>query len=163
MSLLPGAELDPHGVEPLGVSEPPARPGSPNALPHRVYTSRHWLFEEQPEKRLAVLSRTPAVWSSLAELRAENETILGLLRDDQRGCGLLVDMREAPIRNDPEFEDAMAELRQRLTSHFERTSILLESEIGELQVTRLERDERRPTTVTTRSESTALKFLLGGK
>jgi sulfite reductase alpha subunit-like flavoprotein len=158
------AVMDPQLVESCSPEpEPPVRASSPNALPRRLYTSRHWLLEEQPEKRLAVLSRTPAPWRSLAELRAENETILGLLREDQRGAGLLVDMREAPIRNDPEFEGAMAELRQRLTSHFERTSILLESALGELQVTRLERDECRPTTVTTRSESTALKFLLGGK
>jgi hypothetical protein len=57
----------------------------------------------------------------------------------------------------------MAELRRRLTSHFERTSILLESPLGERQVTRLERDEHRTSTVTTHSESTALEFLSGGK
>ncbi len=129
----------------------------------RLYTSRHWLFEEQPAQNLLVLQRTPAAWPSLARLRDENEALLGLLRTEQRSHGLLVDMRQAPIRNDADFEDAMAELRSKLTTHFQRVSILLESNLGELQVTRIERDERRQTTITTRSESAALKFLSGGK
>jgi hypothetical protein len=57
----------------------------------------------------------------------------------------------------------MADLRNQLTTHFQRVSILLESNLGELQVTRIERDERRQATITTRSESAALKFLAGGK
>jgi cytochrome b involved in lipid metabolism len=156
------AELGPQlAALPVHASKARARPAG--SVPRRLYTSRHWLFDELPERRLSILQRTPAAWESLAALRAENETILGLLRDDQRAGGLLVDMRQAPIRNDPAFEDAMAELRLGLTSHFERTSILLESALGELQVTRLERDEHRTATVTTRSESTALNFLSGNK
>ena len=46
-------------------------------------------------------------------------------------------------------------------SMIERTAVLLESSIGELQVTRLERDERRDV-IATRSESTAFKFAQGG-
>jgi cytochrome b involved in lipid metabolism len=155
-------ELAPH-LTTLPMHAPKARARPPGAVPRRLYTSRHWLFDELPERRISILQRTPAAWESLAALREENETILGLLRDDQHASGLLVDMRQAPIRNDPAFEDAMAELRLGLTSHFERTSILLESALGELQVTRLERDEHRTSTVTTRSESTALNFLSGSK
>ena len=54
----------------------------------------------------------------------------------------------------------MAKLRHELTSHFRRTAILLESNVGELQVTRIERDERRRA-IATRSESTAFKFAQG--
>lgn len=56
----------------------------------------------------------------------------------------------------------MARLREGLTGHFERTAVLLETNLGELQVTRIERDERR-NTFTTCSESAALKFLSGGR
>jgi hypothetical protein len=136
---------------------------SPPVVPRRIYTSRHWLFEEKPEQKLLVLQRTPVAWPSLTQLREENQVLLASLRADQRPYGLLVDMRQAPIRNDAAFEGAMADLRNQLTTHFQRVSILLESNLGELQVTRIERDERRQATITTRSESAALKFLAGGK
>jgi PAS domain S-box-containing protein len=149
------------------VLAPPAGPGpfepALGVVPRRLYTSRHWLFEEHPEQRLLVLQRTPLAWPSLSQLRAENAALLALLRTEQRPYGLLVDMRQAPIRNDAEFEGAMADLRSKLTAHFQRVSILLDSNLGELQVTRIERDERRHATITTRSESAALKFLSGGK
>lgn len=128
----------------------------------RLYSSAHWIFEERTGEGLAVLQRTPVAWLSLAQLSDENETILRTLREHQRDQGLLVDMRDAPIRNDADFENAMAKLRQGLTQHFKRMAILLESNLGELQVTRIERDERR-NALATRSESSALKFLQGGK
>jgi len=56
----------------------------------------------------------------------------------------------------------MARLREGLTQHFKRTAVLLDTKLGELQVSRLERDERR-NTLATRSESEALKFLSGGR
>jgi hypothetical protein len=136
---------------------------APPAVPRRLYTTRHWLFEEKREQKLLVLQRTPVAWPSLTQLREENHALLALLREEQRPYGLLVDMRQAPIRNDADFEGAMADLRNQLTTHFQRVSILLESNLGELQVTRIERDERRQGTITTRSESAALKFLAGGK
>jgi sulfite reductase (NADPH) flavoprotein alpha-component len=137
-------------------TQPPPTPIS------RLYASEHWIFEEDPEQCIATLQRTPVPWTSLAQLKHENEAILSGLAPRQQEHGLLVDMRQAPIRNDAEFENAMAKLRLVLTAHFKRTAILLDSNLGELQVTRIERDERR-NALATRSESTALKFLIGGK
>jgi sulfite reductase alpha subunit-like flavoprotein len=128
----------------------------------RQYTSAHWILDEHPSERLALLQRTPLPWASLAELCAENAAILQALRPDQGQWGLLVDMRHAPIRNDADFENAMAALRTGLTGHFKRTAVLLDTKLGELQVTRIERDERR-NTLATRSESAARKFISGGK
>jgi hypothetical protein len=54
----------------------------------------------------------------------------------------------------------MARLRRELTRRFKRLAVLLESRIGELQVSRIERDERR-NAIATRSESTAFKFAEG--
>jgi hypothetical protein len=84
------------------------------------------------------------------------------LSDAHRCFGLVVDVRRAPLRNDGAFEDAMARLRAGLTRHFRRTAVLLESNTGELQVSRLERDERGHA-LATRSESSAYKFALGGR
>jgi sulfite reductase (NADPH) flavoprotein alpha-component len=131
------------------------------AVLERLYTGTYWTLEENPSRKLVVLQRTPLALASLADLQHENEQLLSCLSSHHREYGLVVDTRAAPLRNDPEFEGAMARLRNVLTGHFKRTAVLLESKLGELQVTRLERDERRPT-LATRSESAALKFAAGG-
>lgn len=144
-------------------SEPPsesASRGSTAAAP--LYRSKHWSFESDPCRNVAILRRTPVPWPSLATLAEEADALLGALHASQRELGLLVDMRQAPRRNDPAFEQAMAGLRQGLCAYFARTAVLLESGVGELAAARLERDERRHA-LCTQSESTALKFLMGGK
>ncbi|MDB4989643.1 MAG: Sulfite reductase flavoprotein alpha-component [Myxococcaceae bacterium] len=127
----------------------------------RLHTGTHWILEDDPDQRTAVLRRTPIAAGSLLELSQENEHVLRCLQPVHKQYGLVVDTRQARMRNDRGFEDAMAKLRRELTSHFERTAVLLESSVGELQVTRLERDERRDV-IATRSESTAFKFAQGG-
>lgn len=132
----------------------------PASAVQRLHSGRYWTFEEEPGRGLAVLRRTPLPVASLEELIAENEVVLRCLRGAHRDFGLVVDTRQAPMRNDVAFENAMARLRSVLTSHFRRTAVLLETNLGELQVNRLERDERRYSLVT-RSESSAYKFALG--
>ncbi|MET0287488.1 MAG: cytochrome b5 domain-containing protein [Polyangiales bacterium] len=126
----------------------------------RLHTGTHWVFEEDPQQKLAVLRRTPVAATSLAELSAENERVLRCLHAEHRGYGLVVDTRQARMRNDVFFEDAMAKLRRELVGQFQRTAVLLESSIGELQVARIERDERRQS-IATRSESAAYRFAVG--
>jgi sulfite reductase alpha subunit-like flavoprotein/cytochrome b involved in lipid metabolism len=132
------------------------------AAAKRLHSGTYWTLEVDAQRNLAVLQRTPVALASLAELRAENEQVLSCLTQAHRDYGLVVDTRRAPLRNDVAFEDAMAALRHGLTAHFRRTAVLLETNIGELQVSRLERDERRHA-LATRSESTAFKFVLGGR
>jgi cytochrome b involved in lipid metabolism/ferredoxin-NADP reductase len=127
----------------------------------RLHAGTYWILEESLEQQLVVLRRTPIAATSLAALSEENEHVLRRLLPQHRSFGLVVDMRQARLRNDRGFEDAMAKLRREVTSHFQRTAVLLESSIGELQVTRIERDERR-NAIATRSESTAFKFAQGG-
>jgi sulfite reductase (NADPH) flavoprotein alpha-component len=127
----------------------------------RLHTGTHWIFEEDGAQKLAVLRRTPVAAGSLLALSEENERVLRCLLPRHREFGLVVDTRQARMRNDTGFEDAMARLRHELTAHFLRTAVLLETTIGELQVSRIERDERRDA-IATRSESTAFKFARGG-
>ena len=126
----------------------------------RLHTGTHWIFEEDPAQRLAVLRRTPIAAGSLWLLAQENDHVLRCLEPRHKQYGLVVDTRQARMRNDTHFEDAMAKLRRDLTGAFERTAVLLESSIGELQVSRIERDERRDA-IATRSESAAFKFAQG--
>jgi hypothetical protein len=95
-------------------------------------------------------------------LSSDNDALLAKLRHDHQTFGLVVDTREAPLRNDKAFEETMAKLRIELTTRFQRTAVLLDSPLGELQVTRLERDEGRNTLVT-RSVSAAFRFAAGGR
>ncbi len=139
-------------AEPTSAEPPPTL--------QRMHTGTYWVFEEDPLQRLAVLRRTPVVVGSLEELVAENERVLRCLRVDHNRYGLVVDTRQARMRNDVFFEDAMAKLRRELVGQFQRTAVLLESSIGELQVSRIERDERRQS-IATRSESAAFKFAQG--
>gem|GEM_PF-642870 len=146
---------------------PPVRHGRisshwPAANIRRLHDSEFWLLEEFPEQQIAVLHRTPLPASSLAALAADNDALLASLREDHRNFGLVVDTREAPLRNDKAFEQTMAKLRVELTSHFQRAAVLLDSALGELQVSRLERDEGRNTFIT-RSVSAAFRFAAGSR
>ncbi|HEX7669884.1 MAG TPA: hypothetical protein VF395_09885, partial [Polyangiaceae bacterium] len=128
----------------------------------RLHDSEFWVLEEFPEQRIAVLRRTPLPASSLAALASDNDALLATLRHDHENFGLVVDTREAPLRNDEAFEQTMAKLRIELTTRFQRCAVLLDSPLGELQATRLERDEGRNTLVT-RSVSAAFRFAAGGR
>jgi sulfite reductase (NADPH) flavoprotein alpha-component len=146
---------------------PPLRRGRtsthwPAATIRRLHDSEFWLLEEFPEQQIAVLHRTPLPASSLSALAADNDALLLALRDEHRNFGLVVDTREAPLRNDKAFEQTMEKLRLELTSRFQRSAVLLDSALGELQVSRLERDEGRNTFIT-RSVSAAFRFAAGGR
>jgi hypothetical protein len=146
---------------------PPARHGRtssmwPAASIRRLHDSEFWVLEEFPEQQIAVLRRTPLPAPSLPALASDNDALLAKLRHDHQTFGLVVDTREAPLRNDPAFEQTMAKMRLELTTHFQRCAVLLDSPLGELQATRLERDEGRNTFIT-RSVSAAFRFAAGGR
>ena len=132
----------------------------PAANIRRLHHSEFWVLEEVPEEKIAVLHRTPLPAPSLAALASDNDALLLCLLEAHRNFGLVVDMRQAPLRNDRAFEEAMAKLRVEITSHFERSAVLLDSALGELQVSRLERDEGRNTFIT-RSVAAAYRFAAG--
>jgi sulfite reductase (NADPH) flavoprotein alpha-component len=134
----------------------------PAANVRRLHQSEFWVLDDFPEQRIAVLHRTPLPLVSLTALAADNDALIAVLGDQHHAYGLVVDTREAPLRNDKAFEAAMAKLRLELTSRFQRTAVLLDSALGEIQVNRLERDEGRNTFVT-RSVSAAFRFAAGGR
>ena len=73
------------------------------------------------------------------------EVIQGVVRvldsiDRRRYC-FLMDLRDGPMRNDPEFEEGMATIRARLFHGFLRVAILVRTQVGKLQVSRLARED----------------------
>ena len=61
---------------------------------------------------------------------------------DRSRFGLLVDVREAPLRTDPEFEQIFAMYRPKLLGGFAKIAVLLKTEVGKLQAMRMGREDR---------------------
>jgi hypothetical protein len=66
---------------------------------------------------------------------------------DRASWRLLIDLRAAPGRNDPEFEQAMATRRAELMRGFLAVAILVQTPVGELQVSRITREDNSRATV----------------
>lgn len=122
--------------------------------------TQYWLLREDDTRKLVFLKRTAVPFESPAAVVEACQRVIVLLHPVHRSYGVIVDMRDAPFRNDPAFEAGMAALRSKLTRSFPRLVLLVQSPMGVLQVNRLTRTEGGHTFVT-RSESDALRFALG--
>lgn len=72
---------------------------------------------------------------------AFDQAILALQGLDRARFGLLIDLRDAPGRNDAEFERTMASRRSELMRAFRAVAILVKTAVGELQVARIARED----------------------
>jgi hypothetical protein len=74
---------------------------------------------------------------------------------------LLIDMREAPLRNHEGFESSAAPSLDRLFGGFAKTAILVRTAVGELQFSRLRREGKMSALESTvfRDEAAALAYL----
>ena len=117
------------------------------------YTSVH----HDSAQQLVVLTRSSLQYPSI-EVLEQNfdriEQVIGLI-SKQRSV-LLVDARDAPMRNDDRFEVAFAQRNARLLQGFQKTAVLLRSAIGVLQVGRLSKGYVRPVGTFTRPEDALL-------
>lgn len=66
------------------------------------------------------------------------DLLLPVLR--RKTLGLLLDMREGPMRNDPEYEQRLHRSVVRLVAGFRRVAILMQTSMGLLQASRLRRE-----------------------
>ncbi|MBC7659515.1 MAG: gamma-glutamylcyclotransferase [Chitinophagaceae bacterium] len=124
-----------------------------------LLADHYWTFDERHAQKIVILRRTPVPVSSLADLVGSNERIIALLDEHHAHYGIVVDMREAPQRNDTEFENAMAHLRYELASYFKRITVLLETTPGLLQVDRIARSDGIGSEIfATTNEYAAVKF-----
>ncbi len=83
------------------------------------------------------VTRTDRSFTSAAELdTAHRDLAAALDRLPRKRLSLLVDLRRAPARNDPEFERQMPEHRARLFEGFARRAVLVQTAVGRLHVQR---------------------------
>lgn len=106
------------------------------------------------------LRRSPVPFASLVELTTSNEAVVDKFIESYESWGVVVDMRQAPSRNDPAFEAAMRGLRSAIEARFARTVVLLATRVGMLQVNRLTREDGAKSLATT-DEGAALRFARG--
>lgn len=78
-----------------------------------------------------------------------------------RWClGHLIDLRRAPMNNDPAFEAATMRTRSMLVSEFACVAIVVRTAVGALQVNRLLREENNDHVVVLQDDDAAVGVLL---
>lgn len=104
----------------------------------RLFASRYFEVTVDAPRRLAVFRRSDVPFDTLEAMDAafdELNAALGAL--DRATLALLVDSRDAPARNDPEYERAFEPHRRRMLRGFARIAILVKTASGRLQSQRL--------------------------
>lgn len=81
-------------------------------------------------------------FASMRELEVSFEGLIKALDDLGRArYALLADIRAAPGRNDPQFEEALQRVRLRWLRGFRKVGVLVQSAVGLLQVKRYARQD----------------------
>jgi hypothetical protein len=95
-----------------------------------------------PETGIALYVRTSTPYPSVAWVERVHEQLSAALDGIGRARhGLLVDLREAPLTNDPLFEQVMRTCRPRLLRGFAKVAALVRTASGSLQVKRFARED----------------------
>lgn len=126
-----------------------------------IYRSAHFLITLDEEHRLVRRQRTEVGYDSVVEVESAYREVLeavGHLHDHHHL--LLADLRQAPPRNDPIFEQVVAIYYDQLYGGFRKMAALVKSEVGRLQVTRLMTPSVAPRLRVFTSEQAALDHLL---
>ena len=88
------------------------------------------------------VARTATSFADANELeRAHGELLEVLGRLPREQLGVLVDLRWAPARNDPEFERLMPRYRRGIFEAFARRAVLVMTAVGKLHVQRHARND----------------------
>jgi hypothetical protein len=110
--------------------------------PMKTLLTSPWFEIVHRAEGIVLLTRTDRVFESVVEIdRAHGEVqrMLDLL--PRHRLGLVVDLRRARARNDPEFERAMEPHRKRMFEGFARRAIIVKSAVGRLHVQRHARQD----------------------
>ena len=110
--------------------------------------TKYWSAHEDEGRKVLYLRRRELPVDSTDDLRADNHRIIAHLDSRHASWGVVVDLRRAPARSDPDFEKAMKHLRHQLVTGFSRISVLVASAVGKLQVGRIDRLDGKDTFVT---------------
>jgi hypothetical protein len=115
-----------------------------------------------PKGGLVRIVRTSTPFASPDSVEAACSPIQGLLDAlDRTNVLLLIDSRNAPSRNDPEYERWFRPHRIRMVSGMRRVAILMRSAVGKLHAERMVRGDRTSSNVQVfTDEDAAMAYLL---
>lgn len=114
------------------------------------------------DERLGLIrvTRSGTAMGDAADVEDQHQRISAFLDlIGRRGRTLLIDLRAAPGRNDPEFEAVMSVQRPRLFGGFRRAAALVRTAVGALQVKRHTREDGTDVLVSS-DEHEILSYLL---
>jgi hypothetical protein len=102
-----------------------------------LYSDPYILVRQCVAERLLVVTRRPTQYPSLEEMSLTFEriapTIAHIPRSEWR---VIIDVRFAPARNDPAFEQAFGERRKLFSASFAQVGLMVRTAAGRLQIAR---------------------------
>lgn len=97
----------------------------------------HWIIESGTREQIILVRRTANAYASVGEVRSSFEDVRRVIDPLERPTlSVLVDMRLAPPRDDPEFERAAVDQPRYLSRDFKRSAVLIRTATGLLHVQR---------------------------
>ena len=85
--------------------------------------------------------RSETTWDDLEQARVSTEAMVaairGVLGDEAKGAAILMDFRDARARNDEAFENTMERFRDEVRARFRRVAVLVRTQVGRMQIERL--------------------------
>lgn len=121
--------------------------------------SNPWFELSRMPERVVRVARTATPFETAEDLeRAHQEVGRALDALPRSRLGVLVDLRQAPARNDPEFERLMPGHRRRIFEGFARRAVLVQSAVGKLHVQRHARTDGFPDLKVFTDEAAAFAF-----
>lgn len=130
------------------------------ARPVEHLRTEHVVVTEEEGGRVLRFRRTTQPFATVADAKRMYGQVLAVYdRLGRAERGLLVDSRDAPGRNDPEFEAALLEFRSQALPGFAAIAILMKTAVGKLQAQRYEGKTSNIQFVTD-DEASALAHLL---
>lgn len=126
-----------------------------------VYEDDYCAVTYDSERHLVVYRRSARSYPTLEDAaRSFNSARKGIpTRTALSHHVFLMDVREGPMRADPEFEKMMRETGPHVADSFKRAAVLVKTAIGKLQMNRIRR-ERDAHLVVFDDESAAMAYLM---
>ncbi|WP_437586131.1 hypothetical protein [Sorangium sp. So ce1000] len=107
-----------------------------------VLRNAHFVVAVDHAARLVRVTRSAEPFDSIEQIEQKcREVIAALAPVDRTVMSLLLDIRAAPGRNDPKFEEATLRLRTAAVRGFGRVAVLVQTTAGALQVRRHNRED----------------------
>jgi hypothetical protein len=126
-----------------------------------ILRNTHFVVTVNPAIQLVRVTRSAVPSESAVQFEAKwMEVCVALDRAGRSGLSLLLDLRAAVGRNDPEYEEAMVRVRPAVMKGFRRVAVLVQTTAGSLQIHRHRRQDFIERLIGS-DEAQLLDYLLG--